>query len=65
MGKFHSVADSGFLCLNPCFTNIAYSVDTRELCIDIPPGEVYTRDNVSVTIDGVLFIKFFDPEKAV
>jgi len=40
MGKFYGVVEPGFLCINPCLTTIAYQVDMRELCIDIPPCDV-------------------------
>lgn len=40
-------------------------VDLRVLTMDIPSQEVITRDNIPVRIDGVLYFKITDPNKAI
>ena len=40
-------------------------VDLRTITLDIPPQDVITRDNVSVTVNAVLYFRVVDPNRAV
>ena len=64
LGKFKGIRGPGVMAIFPVLDTIRF-VDTRLLTIDIPHQAVITRDNVPVSIDGVLFFMVRDPEKAV
>ena len=40
-------------------------VDMREQVMDVPPQEVITKDNASVTVDAVIYFQVTDPAKVV
>ena len=63
-GRFHGMAGPGIIFVFPVADTIRF-VDTRLLTLDIPHQQVITRDNVPVKVDGVIFFRVEDPEKAV
>jgi regulator of protease activity HflC (stomatin/prohibitin superfamily) len=63
-GRFHRMAGPGIIFVFPVADTIRF-VDTRLLTLDIPHQQVITRDNVPVKVDGVIFFRVEDPEKAV
>lgn len=65
LGKFHKVADAGLTIIIPFIDRIRSVVSLKQQTLDIPPQSVITRDNVSITIDTVVFYKITDPAKAV
>jgi len=64
LGKFHRQLDPGFNWLVPFFDNVSYKHSTKEEAIKIEKQTAITQDNVSLNIDGVLFVKILDPFKA-
>jgi regulator of protease activity HflC (stomatin/prohibitin superfamily) len=64
MGKFNSVLDSGFHFLFPVIDTIAYKHSTKELAFEITKQAAITKDNVQINIDGVVYIRVTDPERA-
>ncbi|WP_242347113.1 SPFH domain-containing protein [Anaeromyxobacter terrae] len=64
LGKFHSVLDAGFHLLVPFMDAIRYRHTLKEQAVDIPEQICITRDNVQVGVDGVLFLKVLDPQRA-
>lgn len=65
LGKFHMVANPGLNIIIPFFDRVRAAVSMRQQTMDIPPQSVITRDNVSITIDTVVFFQITDPQKAV
>ena len=65
LGKFHKVADAGLTIIVPFFDAVRSVVSLKEQTMDIPPQGVITRDNVTITIDTVVFYQITDPAKAV
>jgi regulator of protease activity HflC (stomatin/prohibitin superfamily) len=63
-GKFTSTLQPGFRWIIP-FIETIQIVDIRVITINILSQEVMTADNVPCSIDGVVFFKVADPEKAV
>ncbi len=63
LGKYHSTADSGINFIIP-FLDSMIKVDMREKVINVDPQKVITKDNVSVTVDAVIYYKVVDPVKA-
>ena len=64
LGKFAGVLRPGFHFLIPFVDRIAYRQEMREQVIDIPPQSCVTRDNIQVEVDGIVYLKVMDPEKA-
>ncbi len=64
LGKFSGVLSAGFHVLMPFVDVIRYRHSLKESAIDIPEQVCITRDNVQVGVDGVLYLKVMDPERA-
>jgi regulator of protease activity HflC (stomatin/prohibitin superfamily) len=64
LGKFHSIKGPGLFMIVPLIDQIRI-VDTRVLAVNIPKQQVITRDNVPVTIDGVLFFRVENAAEAI
>ncbi len=64
LGKFHEVLYAGFHILVPFIDVIAYKRSLKEQVLDVPKQTCITRDNVSVDIDGVLYLQIIIPEKS-
>ncbi|KAL9240236.1 hypothetical protein vseg_014480 [Gypsophila vaccaria] len=63
-GKFHKVLEAGLHLLVPVVDQIAYIHSLKEQTIEISEQPAVTTDNVSIRVNGVLFVKVIDPEKA-
>ena len=63
-GKFHKVLDSGMNILIPFVDRVKYVNSLKELAIEVPSQTAVTQDNVTVSMDGVLFFRILDPFKA-
>jgi len=64
LGRFSGTLDAGFHVLVPFVDVIRYKHTLKELAIDIPEQICITRDNVQVAVDGVLYLKVLNPERA-
>jgi regulator of protease activity HflC (stomatin/prohibitin superfamily) len=64
LGRFSGVLHAGFHILIPFFDVIRYRHSLKEVAIDIPAQVCITRDNVQVGVDGILYIKVLNPERA-
>src|SRR3954470_22609130 len=64
LGRFAGVLDAGFHILVPFVDVIRYRHSLKEQSIDIPAQVCITRDNVQVGVDGVLYLKVLNPERA-
>lgn len=64
LGKFRTVLYAGFHLLIPFLDVIAYRRSLKEQVLDVPKQTCITRDNVSVDIDGVLYLQVVNPEKS-
>ncbi len=65
LGKFYKVADAGLTIIIPFIDHVRSIVSLKQQTLDIPPQEVITKDNVTITIDTVVFYRIIDPAKAV
>ena len=65
LGRFHKVADAGLTIIIPFMDQVRSVVSLKQQTMDIPPQDVITSDNVTITIDTVVFYKITDPAKAV
>lgn len=64
LGRFAGTLNAGFHILVPFVDTIRYRHSTKETAIDIPEQICITRDNVQVGVDGVLYMKILNPERA-
>jgi len=64
LGKFHTIKGPGLFMIIPLIDQLRM-VDTRVLAVSIPKQQVITRDNVPVTIDGVLFFRVSNAAEAI
>ncbi len=65
LGKFYKVADAGLTIIIPFFDHVRSVVSLKQQTMDVPPQGVITKDNVTITIDTVVFYQITDPAKAV
>lgn len=65
LGKFNKVADAGLTVIIPFIDRVRSVVSLKQQTMDIPPQGVITKDNVTLTIDTVVFYQITDPAKAV
>jgi len=65
LGKFHKIADAGLTIIIPFMDQVRSVVSLKQQTMDVPPQGVITEDNVTITIDTVVFYKITDPAKAV
>lgn len=63
LGKYSRSLDAGPHFIVPFIDRVAYRHNLKEYVLDIPEQVCITRDNVSVTIDGVIFFRVTDPYK--
>ncbi|KAH3842976.1 stomatin-like protein 2, mitochondrial [Dreissena polymorpha] len=63
-GKFHKILNPGLNILVPVIDRIHYAHTLKEQAIEVPEQHAITADNVTLTIDGVLYMKVKDPYKA-
>jgi regulator of protease activity HflC (stomatin/prohibitin superfamily) len=64
LGRFHGILNAGFHVLLPFVDVIRYRHSLKETALDIPAQVCITRDNVQVGVDGVLYLKVLNPERA-
>jgi len=64
LGRYHATLNAGFHLLVPFVDVIRYRHSLKEQAIDIPAQVCITRDNVQVGVDGILYLKVLDPERA-
>ncbi len=64
LGKYSSTLNAGLHILIPFMDVIRYRHSLKELALDVPEQICITKDNVQVGVDGVLYIKVLDAERA-
>ena len=63
-GKFQNILEPGIHFLIPFIDLVAYRHDIREQCINVPPQNCISRDNIQIEVDGLVYIKVMDGRKA-
>lgn len=64
LGKFTNLAQPGWRLVIPIFQKMT-KVDIRVKAVDVPDQEAITEDNISVTINAVIYYKVSDAAKAI
>ena len=65
LGKFHKVLDGAFHIIIPFVDQIRAIITIKEQLVDITKQQVITKDNVNISVDGIVFLKVFDAKMAV
>lgn len=60
MGKFHRILEPGLNLLFPIVDKVKYVQSLKEIAIDIPKQSAISSDNVTLSIDGVLYLRVLD-----
>jgi len=63
-GKFRAVQEAGLNFIIPFIERVAADRSLKEQAVDVPSQSAITRDNISLTVDGVLYFRVLDPYKA-
>lgn len=64
LGKYNRTLLAGFHITIPVMERVAYKHSLKEFAVDVASQQAITRDNVPLSIDGVLYIKIMDPRAA-
>ena len=65
LGRFHKVLDGGFHIIVPFFDAVRAKMSVREQLVDISKQQVITKDNVNISVDGIVFLKVIDGKMAL
>ncbi|MDZ8052143.1 MAG: SPFH domain-containing protein [Aulosira sp. ZfuVER01] len=64
LGSYNKKLGPGLNFVTPFLDKIVYKQTIREKVLDIPPQQCITRDNVSITVDAVVYWRIMDMERA-
>jgi regulator of protease activity HflC (stomatin/prohibitin superfamily) len=63
-GKYNKTMVAGLNILMPFIDKVAHNQSLKEHAYDVPSQGAITKDNISLVVDGVLYLKLLDPYKA-
>ncbi len=63
-GKYHQTLRAGFHILLPFIDKVAYTQDLKEHTLDVPPQHCFTKDEIQVEVDGVIYMQVLDSARA-
>lgn len=64
LGKYHQTLNAGLHFLIPFLDRVTYRHTLKEQAIEVQPQICITKDNVQVKVDGILYLKIHDAQKA-
>jgi regulator of protease activity HflC (stomatin/prohibitin superfamily) len=64
LGRYSRTLDAGFHILIPFIDRVAYRQTLKEEALDVPKQQCITKDNISVSVDGVLYLQVMDAQGA-
>ncbi|MGB2336892.1 MAG: SPFH domain-containing protein, partial [Alcanivorax sp.] len=64
LGKYQTSLDAGLHFLMPFIDRVAYKHSQKEIVRDVPRQSCITKDNIEVSIDGVMYLQVIDPKAA-
>lgn len=65
LGKYHATLSGGLNFIIPIIDSVRSRLSMQEQTIDIPSQSVITKDNVNITIDGIVFCRVEDAKSAI
>lgn len=63
-GKYRTTFIAGLNMMMPIIDRVAYDRSLKEQAVDVPSQSAITKDNIGLTVDGVLYLKVIDAYKA-
>jgi regulator of protease activity HflC (stomatin/prohibitin superfamily) len=63
-GKYQSTKEAGLNFIVPFIDRISADRSLKEKAVDVPEQSAITKDNISLSVDGVLYFRVLDPYKA-
>jgi len=63
-GKYNKTMEAGLNFMLPFIDKVSYDRSLKEQAADVPSQAAITKDNISLVVDGVLYLKVLDPYKA-
>jgi len=64
LGKYSRTLEAGFHILIPFFDRVAYKRSLKEEALDVAQQTCITKDNVSINVDGILYLQVIDAQKS-
>jgi regulator of protease activity HflC (stomatin/prohibitin superfamily) len=64
LGKYSKTLEAGLHILIPFIDKVAYKHTLKEQAVDVPPQMCITKDNISVEVDGILYMQAVDAKNA-
>jgi regulator of protease activity HflC (stomatin/prohibitin superfamily) len=64
LGRYNQTLDAGLHILWPFVDTVRYKHSLKEIALDVPEQVCITKDNVQVGVDGVLYFKILNPQRA-
>jgi regulator of protease activity HflC (stomatin/prohibitin superfamily) len=64
LGKYSGMKSPGLKWIIP-FVDQMVKVDLRTIARDVPPQDIITKDNVTVQVNAVIFMRVMNPDKAI
>ncbi|CAI6148007.1 MAG: Protein QmcA [uncultured Sulfurimonas sp.] len=64
LGKYNKTLEGGFHIIIPVLDTIRVKLTKEEQMINIPEQNVITRDNVNISVDGIIFVQVEDAKRA-
>jgi regulator of protease activity HflC (stomatin/prohibitin superfamily) len=64
LGKYSRTLRAGFHILVPFMERVAYRLSLKEQALDVPEQVCITKDNVQVSVDGILYLQVLEPDRA-
>ncbi len=58
LGKYHRTLEPGWHIIIPYVDFVRQRISTKQQILDIEPQSVITKDNVNISIDNVIFIRY-------
>ena len=63
-GRYSNTLDAGFHFLIPFIDKVAFIQDLKDHTMDVPPQTCFTKDEIQVEVDGVIYLQVVDSQKA-
>ncbi len=63
-GRYHTTLGAGFHFMIPFIDKVAFTQDLKEHTTDVPPQTCFTKDEIQVEVDGVIYLQVIDSQKA-
>lgn len=65
LGKYYRSLQAGIHCIIPIIDTTPYRISLKEIALVVSPQPCFTKDNLRVMVNGILYYKVFDAKKAV